>query len=84
MTINKTSFEQRLFVVQEILEKKKSRNLVSKETNIPNSTIRDWVQRYQNVGEDGLRPYKTRVLYTAEVKKNAVEEILYQGETQRA
>ncbi|CAM4299449.1 hypothetical protein ACP0AK_10300 [Listeria ivanovii] len=43
MTINKTSFEQRLFAVQEILEKKKSRNLGSKETNIPNSTIRDWV-----------------------------------------
>ncbi|WP_162816617.1 hypothetical protein [Listeria ivanovii] len=45
MTINKTNFEKRLFVVQKILGRKKSRNLVSKEVNKPSSTIRYWVQK---------------------------------------
>ncbi|EMG26665.1 transposase [Listeria fleischmannii 1991] len=83
MTINKTSFEKRLCIVKEVLETKKSRNLVAKENNLSCATVRDWIDRYQTFGKNGLHPYKTKAKYSSETKQNAVEDVLYQGASQR-
>lgn len=69
--------------MKEVLETKKSRNLVAKENNLSCATVRDWIDRYQTFGRNGLHPYKTKAKYNSETKRNAVEEVLYQGASQR-
>ncbi len=50
MTINKTSFEKRIFIMKEVLETKKPRNLEAKENNLSCA----------KVGENELGPYKIK------------------------
>ncbi|MBV7392484.1 helix-turn-helix domain containing protein [Enterococcus sp. ALS3] len=79
MTISKIKFENRLFLVKEIVNEKKSINYISKKYDVPKGTLQDWVRRYEQLGEDALRPYKTRIQYSAKIKQLAVEEVLYGG-----
>lgn len=79
MTKSKIGFEKRLFLVKEIIYQKKTACYLSKNYGVPKGTLRDWVRRYKQLGEDALHPYKTRTYYSAETKQRAVEEVLYEG-----
>ncbi|MBV7392492.1 helix-turn-helix domain-containing protein [Enterococcus sp. ALS3] len=79
MTISKIKFEKRLFLVKEVVNEKKSINYISKKYDVPKGTLQDWVRRYEQLGEDALRLYKTRIQYSAKIKQLAVEEVLYGG-----
>ncbi|MBC1403231.1 helix-turn-helix domain-containing protein [Listeria booriae] len=80
MIQNKKTFEERLFLVEEIIERKKSNYRVAKENGVSKMILRDWVRRYKAVGPDGLIPFKTRMHYSKEVKKQAVEAVLIHEE----
>lgn len=79
MTINNTSIEDRIFLVHEVIHKKKSVSLVSRENDIGIKTLSDWVWKYQKFGEEAIHPYKKRYKYTERDKKSAVEEVLFDG-----
>lgn len=70
--------EDKLFVVNEIILENKSIGQVSREHNILRSTLSDWIRKYKLFGEDGLRPYKQKYVYSEAIKKKAVEEFLFE------
>lgn len=84
MTVNKSSFEERLFWVNEIIEKNKAINFISKKSGVSKDTLSEWVRKYRTHGPDSLHPYKKRNFYTEETKLAAVEEVLYKGASKRS
>lgn len=84
MTINKCSFEERLFLVNEIIKNKKAINFVSKQSGVHKDTLSEWVRRYRAHGEETLQPFKKKYFYSEKTKQNAVEEVLYMSASKRS
>ncbi|ECJ9745878.1 helix-turn-helix domain-containing protein [Listeria monocytogenes] len=84
MVMNKSSFEERLFFIDEIIQKKKTINAVAKENGILPGTLSDWLRRYRIHGEDALRPYKKKYHYTEETKISAVNDINHKGASKQS
>ncbi|MBP7086371.1 helix-turn-helix domain-containing protein [Enterococcus faecalis] len=84
MSINKLSIEMRLLLIEEVLNQNKSMSQVAKENGIRLGTLSDWVYKYKKFGEEAIRPYQKKYVYTEADKKAAVEEILFAGASKRS
>jgi transposase len=70
----KYSFEFKRIVVMEYITGKGGYEYLAKKHGIQSSTsIEDWVSRYNNYGEDGLRRSRQQQVYTFEFKLSVVE-----------
>jgi len=71
----KTTPEQKMKAVRDVLEKKRSLRKVAKQYNMHHSSIEKWVMIYQAFGEDGF--YQTgNQNYSEIVKRKAVKKYL--------
>jgi transposase len=70
----KYSFDFKRMVVMEYITGKGGYEYLAKKHGIQSSTsIEDWVSRYNNYGEDGLRRSRQQQVYTFEFKLHVVE-----------
>ncbi|WP_342513203.1 transposase [Sporosarcina sp. FSL K6-1522] len=56
------SFEQKLYAVQEVLEKGRHKKDVASELDIHINSITNWMKIYREKGENGLRPTPKAIL----------------------
>lgn len=77
MGMNKNTFENKLFLINEITQENKPIKLVAKENGINYTTLSEWLRKYHIHGEDALRPWCKRYHYTDETKIAAVKEVVY-------
>lgn len=54
----KHTLDERILVVQKVLEKKKSISTIAKACEVDNNTVKSWVRKYQKDGTDGLKEAK--------------------------
>ena len=73
----KHSLEQRLEVANKALSGNYSMNELAQQYRIIWSTVRQWCQRYQDSGVDGLKESDTWRSYSKELKYQAVADYLY-------
>ena len=76
MQVHRT-FEERLYIVRQILSGKALRPL-SREYHVGRENVRQWVLRYQTYGEEGLR-LSHPGHYSSEEKIAIVKEFLEKG-----
>lgn len=79
MTINKTDFDARIFLINEIINNGKSVTAVAKENNLNRGTISDWLRKYKKLGPESLKPYQKKYKYTRQEKIAAVKSVLLDG-----
>ena len=73
---NRVSFEDKKRIVEEILAKNSSITYASQELGVTESTVEDWVRKYNDYGADALKPHAIRRKYTREFKEKAVQAVL--------
>lgn len=66
------TLDERITATLSVIEMRKSINAVAKKYNVSNSTIKEWVRKYQADGVDGLKETKTWKRYSGELKVRAV------------
>lgn len=74
MRQSKLTDEQRLDVVRSYLAGAGSYQAIAERFHVSNRTVRDLVALYQSQGEQALRSSSTNNHYTAELKRQAVED----------
>ena len=68
--------EERIRIVQDVLEGKTSQSAASRKNGINCSTINEWVRTYKVEGTQGLTDHKKNRSYSAELKTAAVKAYL--------
>jgi len=63
-------------IVEDCLAGRIGKAEAAQKYDIPKSTLRDWVYRYQSEGAHGLIPKSRCASYSAELKRQVVEEYL--------
>ncbi|WP_167630404.1 helix-turn-helix domain-containing protein [Listeria valentina] len=81
MTINKTDFNTRVFLVNEIIKNGKSVATVAKENSISRGTLSDWFRKYKKFGPEALKPYRKKYKYTYQEKREAVKSVIVDGKS---
>ena len=69
-------FEFRLRVVRMYLEEKYPTQLICEETGVGRSTVTTWAKKYQQYGEDGLRPKYKSSSNPSRIQKGIKEKII--------
>ena len=70
------SVEEKLEVVVAYLEQGQSISSLTRQFNVSEKAIRNWIRKYKQDGIDGLRESKTWKRYSSELKKQAVKDYL--------
>ena len=70
------SFKQKLSVVNDYLEGKKSTRELARENNVDRSSVEHWIAMYQAMGAKGLMAPSKHTQYSSELKLAAVQEYL--------
>ena len=78
------SGEERWLIIKPIIENRVSINSVAKASEIAKSVIDDWVKKYKRSGMSGLENGKGWKQYSAELKNQAVNDVLSNGMSQRS
>jgi transposase-like protein len=73
---SKVSYEQKLSVVKDYLEGKKSQGQMAREHNVALISIQRWISLYQSMGETGLTTSSKNAQYPKELKYAAVKEYI--------
>lgn len=81
MTVNKTDFNTRIFLINEIIKHEKNVNTVAKENNINRGTLSDWLRKYKEFGPESLQPYRRKYHYTYHEKLAAVKSVVLDGKS---
>lgn len=84
MTMNRFTFEFKLFLVNEVIREKKTIRSVAKENGVIYGTLEEWLRKYRIHGEDALRPWHKRYQYSEETRVAAVEEVLHKGASKQS
>ena len=75
---------ERWEIIEPIINKRSSVHTVSKENGLADSVIRDWIRKDQLDGFKGFKNGKGWKPYTEELKRQAVEDVLKQGQTKKS
>ena len=70
------SVEEKLEVVVAYLEQGQSISSLTRQFNVSEKAIRDWIRKYKQDGIDGLKESRTWKKYSSELKKQAVKDYL--------
>ncbi|EUJ27799.1 Transposase and inactivated derivatives [Listeria grayi] len=81
MTMNRTDFDTRVFLVNEIIRNGKTVTTVAKENNLNRGTLSDWVRKYKKSGPESLKPYRKKYSYTYQEKIAAVKRVILNGKS---
>lgn len=73
------SMEKRFEIILPILEGDSTVSIISKKYNIAYVVICDWIRKFNEHGIEGLKNGKGWKKYSAELKLNAVNDILIEG-----
>ena len=69
----KGTAEERVKIIQQIIDGKTSQRTASRIAKVDESTIREWIRTYKAEGALGLADNKRKQVYSAETKAAAVE-----------
>ena len=72
----KLSVEERVVIVEKVLNREVELRQASKEVGVDQATILDWYALYENEGPTGLLPTKMNKCYSKELKLEAVLDYL--------
>ncbi|RPA55515.1 helix-turn-helix domain-containing protein [Aerococcus agrisoli] len=75
----KLSADEKLAIIKPILGGCSSLRFVSKEMNLHGSVIQTWIRKYKADGFEGLVESKTWKRYSKNLKKMAVEDVVFRG-----
>ncbi|EOH89619.1 transposase [Enterococcus villorum] len=81
MTMNRTDFDTRVFLVNEVIKNGKTVTTVAKENNLNRGTLSDWVRKYKKSGPESLQPYRKKYSYTYQEKIAAVKRVILDGKS---
>lgn len=76
MTTNKMPLENRIKIVEDIVDGNISRYSAAKINGVSSATLQEWVRRYKAYGVEGLKPFGKRTKYSSELKAIAIEDVL--------
>lgn len=79
MVMNRYTYEFKLFLMNEIIQEKRTICSVAKEHDVQYGTLADWFRRYNIHGEEALRPWSKRYDYPEATRVAAVEDVVYNG-----
>lgn len=66
-----TSCEQKLYAVQEVLLKKRTRKEIATELNVSINSITTWIKKYKEYGENGFTSFSQyEIKRLKEIEKN--------------
>ena len=68
--------EEKLEAVQLYLEQGQSISSLTRQFNVSETTIREWIRKYKQDGIDGLKESRTWKKYSSELKEQAVRDYL--------
>ena len=70
------SYEERICAVEKYLRHEYSMTDLSKQLKVHETTIMEWIGRYQSLGSEGLKETSRKQPYSAELKEAAVIDYL--------
>ena len=70
------SYEERICAVEKYLRHEYSMTDLSKQLKVHETTIMEWIGRYQSLGSEGLKETSRKQPYSAELKESAVIDYL--------
>ena len=70
------SYEERICAVEKYLRHEYSMTDLSKQLEVHETTIMEWIGRYQSLGSEGLKETSRKQPYSAELKEAAVIDYL--------
>lgn len=76
---SKISGPDRIAAVEKYLRGENSLNHIAALLNVSSSSVKQWLQTYQSIGPNGLLHTSRNTVYTAELKRIAVEDYLTSG-----
>ena len=74
MSKTKITDEERIKVIEDYIQGEIGFGEIRDRYGVPKSTLRHWISKYKTFGADGLLRRKSNDSYSAEIKKQAVEE----------
>lgn len=77
------SVEEKLEVVNLYLTHHQPTSSLVKQFGITNTTLREWVRRYEQDGVDGLKESRTWNNYSSDLKEQAIRDYLEGRASQR-
>jgi len=81
---HRLSAEERWRIIKANIEKQVSINSISTKSGVTGSVIQDWIRKYKESGMAGLENGKGWKQYSAELKKQAIEDVLINGMSYRS
>jgi transposase len=70
------SLEMKLQAVQRCVKLHSNPNLETKHMRVSKNSVKDWIRKYRALGLDGLKESKTWKSYSAELRLDAIRDVL--------